>query len=164
MLVVDDKTQQTYVLNGYYTSKNGDYRSGLVSFKMPELESGAHKLTFRAWDLFNNSSTKALNFTVVKDMDMSIFSVTTYPNPVSQTGIVTIKLDYDRIDDLVQTDIYIYNMSGQMVWHHTQPDAKSIEWNVGELGIPTGIYTYSLKMKTATTSVVSQTGKLIVTK
>ena len=164
MLVVDNKPQWTYVLNDYYTGTNGDYRSGQVSYKMPELESGAHTLTFRAWDLFNNSSTKALNFTVVKDMDMSIFSITTYPNPVSQTGVVTIKLDYDRPDDLVQTDIYIYNTSGQMVWHHTQPDAKAIEWNIGEMGIPAGVYVYHMKMQTATTSAVSQNGKLIVTK
>lgn len=164
MLVVDNKPQWTYVLNEYFTNKNGDYRSGQVSYKMPEMESGAHTLTFRAWDLFNNSSTKSLNFTVVKDMDMSIYSVTTYPNPVSQSGVVTIKIDYDRPDDLVQTDVYVYNMSGQMVWHHTQPDAKTIQWNIGEMGIPAGIYVYHLKMQTATTSAVSQNGKLIVTK
>jgi len=164
MLVVDNKPQWTYVLNDYYNSTDGDYRRGLVSYKMPEMESGDHTLTFRAWDLFNNSSTKALNFTVVKDKDMSIFSVTTYPNPVSQSGVVTIRLDYDRPDDLVQTDIYIYNTSGQMVWQHSQPDAKVIEWNISELGIPAGVYVYHIKMQTATTSAVSQNGKLIVTK
>ena len=154
----------TYVLNDYYKGNNGDYRSGQVSYKMPELESGAHTLTFRAWDLFNNSSTKALNFTVIKDLEMNIFSVTAYPNPVSESGIITIKLEYDRPDDLVQTDIYIYNMAGQIVWQHSQDDAKAIEWNIGELGITSGIYVYRLQMKTATTSVVSQTGKIIVTK
>lgn len=164
LLIVDQSPKMTYVLNDYYTGNNGDYRSGQVSYKMPELESGAHTLTFRAWDLFNNSSTKSLNFTVVKDLEMSIFSVTAYPNPVSETGVMTIKLEYDRPDDLVQTDIYIYNMAGQIVWQHSQDDAKAIEWNIGELGITSGIYVYRLQMQTASTSVVSQTGKLIVTK
>ena len=53
---------------------------------------------------------------------------------------------------------------GQIVWQHSQDDAKAIEWNIGELGITSGIYVYRLQMKTATTSVVSQTGKIIVTK
>ncbi len=163
LLIVDNKPQMTYVLNDFYKGTE-DYRSGKVSYKMPELETGTHSLTFRAWDLFNNSSTKSLDFSVVKDMDMNIFSVTTYPNPVSQSGVVTIKLEYDRPDDLVQTDIYIYNMSGQLVWHHTQNDAKAISWNISELGINPGMYVYRLKMQTATTSAVSQTGKLIVTK
>ena len=164
LLIVDNDPVQTYIMNEFYTGTEGDWRKGLVSYKMQELESGQHTLTFRAWDLFNNSSTKSLNFTVVKDQDMSIFSVTTYPNPVSQTGVVNIKIEYDRPDDLVQTDIYVYNMSGQMVWKHSQDDAKTIEWNIGELGITPGIYVYRINMQTANTSAVSQTGKLIVTK
>lgn len=163
LLIVDKKPQMTYVLNDYFKG-NGDYRGGQVSYKMPELEAGAHSLTFRAWDLFNNSATKSLNFTVVKDLDMNVFSMTTYPNPVSESGVVTIKIEYDRPDDLVQTDIFIYNMSGQLVWQHTQSDAKTIEWNLAELGVSPGIYVYRLQMQTANTSAVSQTGKLIVTK
>lgn len=164
LLIVDNDPLQTYIMNEFYTGVDGDYRKGLVSYKMQELESGPHSLTFRAWDLFNNSSTKSLDFTVVKDQEMNIFSVTTYPNPVSQTGVVNIKIEYDRPDDLVNTDIYVYNMSGQMVWRHTQDDAKTIEWNIGELGVSPGIYVYRINMKTTTTSAVSQTGKLIVTK
>lgn len=164
LLIVDNNPKMTYVVNDYYIGHNGDYRSGQVSYKMPELESGSHSLTFRAWDLFNNSATKSLNFTVVKDLEMSIYSVTAFPNPVSESGVMTIKLEYDRPDDLVQTDIYIYNMSGQIVWQHSQNDAKSIEWNIGDLGITSGIYVYRLQMQTASTSIVTQTGKLIVTK
>jgi len=164
LMVVDNSPQMTYVLNSYFKNSKGDFRSGQISYKMPDLESGSHTLTLRAWDLFNNSSTKALNFTVVKDLDMNIFSVTAYPNPVSQSGVITIKLEYDRPDDLVQTDIYVYNTSGQMIWQHTQKDAKVIEWNIGEMGVTPGMYIYRLQMKTETTSVVSQSGKIIVTK
>ncbi len=164
LMVVDNSPQMTYVLNSYFKNTAGDFRKGQVSYKMPDLESGAHTLTFRAWDLFNNSSTKALNFTVVKDLDMNVFSVTAYPNPVSQTGVVTIQLEYDRPDDLVQTHVSIYNTSGQLVWEHTQKDAKVIQWNVGETGVTPGLYIYRLDMQTETTSVVSQSGKIIVTK
>ncbi len=164
LLVVDNTPHMTYVLNSYFKNTNGDFRRGQVSYKMPDLESGAHSLTFRAWDLFNNSSTKGLNFTVVKDLDMNVFSVTAYPNPVSQSGVITIRLEYDRPDDLVQTDIAVYNTSGQLIWEHSQKDAKVIEWNVGEMGVTPGIYIYRLQMKTETTSVVSQSGKIIVTK
>lgn len=164
LLIIDKDPQMTYVVNDYFKSTNGDYHSGQVSYKMPELEAGQHSLSFRAWDLFNNSSTKSLNFTVVKDLDLNVFSVTTYPNPVSATGIVNIQIEYDRPDDLVQTDIYIYNMSGQLVWQSSQDDAKTITWNIGELGITPGIYVYRLQLQTQSTSAISQTGKLIVTK
>ena len=164
LLIVDNSPQMTYVLNDYFKGTNGDYRSGQVSYKMPQLKAGAHSLTFRAWDLFNNSATAALNFTVVKDMNMNVFSVTTYPNPVSQSGVVNIRIEYDRPDDLVQTDFYVYNMSGQMIWQHSQNDAKTIEWNIGDMGISPGIYIYRIKMQTETTSSISQSGKLIVTR
>ena len=131
---------------------------------MPPLEEGDHVMTFRAWDLCNNSSTEKLYFTVVKGLNTQVFSMVTYPNPVSMNGTVHMRIEYDRPDDLVQTDVYVYNPYGQLVWHHSQEDAKEIEWNIGQMGITTGLYTYRVILKTEDTSAVSKTGKIIVTK
>ena len=161
LMIIDDEPSQTYVLNEYFSNTDGDYRRGMVDYKMTPLESGSHVMTFRAWDLCNNSSTALLHFSVIKGKDTKVFSMTTYPNPVSMSGVVNMHIEYDRPDDLVQTDVYVYNTVGQLVWHHNQEDAKEIHWNVGQMSI---IYTYRVELQTEDTAIVSQTGKLIVTK
>ena len=65
-LVIDGELSKTYNLNSYFAYDFGDYRSGQVSFSIPELSEGKHKLLFRAWDVLNNSSTSELAFEVVK--------------------------------------------------------------------------------------------------
>lgn len=162
LLVVDGEPKMTYVLNEYFTNTEGDYKKGSVDYKMPTMAQGNHVLTFRAWDLCNNSSTETLHFSVVEGLETSVFSVTTYPNPVSLNGTVNMRIEYDRPDDLVKTDIYVFNLSGQLVWHHSQEDAKEIHWNIGEMGITTGLYTFRVELKTENTTAVSQTGKIIV--
>ena len=162
LMVIDDQPNQTYVLNDYFTNTDGDYRKGAIDYKMATLEAGDHVMTLRAWDLCNNSSTATLHFSVVKGLDTQIFKVVTYPNPVSLSGTLNMRIEYDRPDDLVQTDIYVYNLSGQVVWHHTQEDAKEIQWNIGEMGITSGIYSYRVLLKTEDTVAVSNTGKIIV--
>ena len=162
LMVIDDEPKQTYVLNEYFTNTDGDYRKGEVDYKMATLESGDHVMTLRAWDLCNNSSTATLHFSVVKGMDTQVFSVVTYPNPVSLSGVMNMRIEYDRPDDLVQTDIYVFNLAGQLVWHHTQEDAKEIHWNIGDMGITTGVYSYRVQLKTEETTAVSNMGKIIV--
>ena len=61
-LCIDGSAVLTYNLNDYYTPVAGDYTRGTVYFSVPELTEGKHTLSFRAWDLLNNSSTKTLEF------------------------------------------------------------------------------------------------------
>lgn len=162
LLIIDGEPKQTYVLNDYFSNTDGDYRKGSVNYKMATLSEGNHVMTLRAWDLFNNSSTETLHFSVVNGMETNIFSVTTYPNPVHLDGVVNMRIEYDRPDDLVQADIYILNFSGQVVWHNSREGARDIQWNVSEMGITPGIYSYRVQLKTEETTAVSRMGKLIV--
>ena len=81
----------TYVLNDYFQYDFGDYRSGSLSYSLPQLPVGRHKLLFRAWDVMNNSSTAELEFNVVKGLEPSIFSIDCTKNPAKTetTFIVT---------------------------------------------------------------------------
>ena len=63
-LVIDGKMHYTYSLNSYYTNAFGDYRRGIVNFTLPVLSAGLHSLRFRAWDVYNNSSTVQFQFVV----------------------------------------------------------------------------------------------------
>ena len=164
LLMIDDDPKQTYVLNNYFTANNNSYRSGQVSYKMMEQSEGAHRLTFRAWDLCNNSSTASLNFYVVKGLDPNIYSVSTYPNPVSTTGVMNVEIQYDQPDEVVQTTIYLYDISGQILHTHTQNGVAGITWNMSQIAAKPGIYVYQVKIKTATSDFVTKAGKIIVTK
>ena len=164
MMIIDDDPKQIYTLNEYFTAANNSYQEGQVSYMMGGLTNGPHNLTFRAWDLLNNSTTQSLNFVVEGGLDPSITSVTTYPNPVDHQSIVNIVVDYNQPDELLQTEMYLYNLSGQMVYKHTQgnPDAMSI--NIGSLGLQPGVYVYTVKIKSASSRFSATSGKIIVTK
>ena len=164
MLIVDNDPKQIYTLNEYFTAANSSYQAGQVSYMMGTLPDGAHSLTFRAWDLLNNSTTKTLNFIVEAGLDPSITSVTTYPNPVQEQGIVNLIVDYDQPDELLQTEIYLYNTSGQLVWSHTQDNPDAVSINLGSMGLNAGIYVYTVKIKSASSRYSSTSGKIIVTK
>ena len=164
MLIIDDDPKMIYSLNEYFTAANNSYQAGQVSYLMEELENGPHSLTFRAWDLLNNSTTKSLNFIVEAGLDPSIYNVTTYPNPVQQSGVVHLIVNYDQPDELIETEIYLYNTAGQMVYSHKQDNPDAVSINLPSLGLNTGVYIYSVKIKSASSKYSTTSGKIIVTK
>lgn len=164
MLIIDDDPKQIYSLNEYFTAANNSYQAGQVSYLMEELADGQHSLSFRAWDLLNNSTTKTLSFIVEAGLDPSICSVTTYPNPVQAQGIVNMTVNYDQPDELLQTELYLFNTGGQMVYRHTQDNPDAVSINLPSLGLQPGIYVYSIKIKSASSKYSTASGKIIVTR
>lgn len=71
-LVIDGDMSKTYVLNSNFTYDFGTYTSGSTYYSIPQLEPGKHELTFRAWDIQNNSSTVKLRFNVVKALSPAL--------------------------------------------------------------------------------------------
>lgn len=164
MLIIDEDPKMIYSLNEYFTAANNSYQAGQVSYLMEELANGPHSLTFRAWDLLNNSTTKSLNFIVEAGLDPSIYNVTTYPNPVQQSGVVHLVVNYDQPDELIETEIYLYNTAGQMVYSHKQDNPDAVSINLPALGLNTGVYIYSVKIKSASSKYSTTSGKIIVTR
>ena len=163
MLVIDDDPKQTYSINEYFTAANASYQQGQVSYLMEALPDGPHTLSFRAWDLMNNSTTKSLNFIVGANSDPSIYSVMTYPNPVQQAGIMNMVVLYDQPDELLTTEIYVYNLNGQILWSRVQNNPDQIQLNLAEMNLRPGVYVYSVKIKSATSKYSTCSGKIIVT-
>lgn len=162
-LVIDNDAKQNYVLNDFFTSEDGSYQRGMVSYMLSELEDGAHSLTFRAWDLLNNSSTASLNFIVSKGADPNIYSVVSYPNPVQATGILNLTVNYDQPDRVMETEIRIFDMSGRLVWEQKQSNPDNVQLNMSEIGLYPSIYLYNIRMKTADSGYATATGKIVVT-
>ncbi|MEI7505049.1 MAG: type IX secretion system sortase PorU, partial [Paludibacter sp.] len=62
MMTIDIDPNQSYVLNDYFQATANSYKDGEVKYKLAEMANGKHTLTFRVWDLLNNSSTKTIEF------------------------------------------------------------------------------------------------------
>jgi hypothetical protein len=164
MLIIDDDPSKIYALNEYFTAEDNSYTSGRVSYLMDALAAGAHTLSFRAWDLLNNSTTKTLNFIVEAGLDPSIYNVMTYPNPVQQRGVLNFVVNYDQPDESLSTEVYLFNTSGQMIYTHKQDNPDRVAINLAEMELMPGIYMYNVKIKSASSKYSAASGKIIVTR
>lgn len=163
LLVIDEDPGKSYVLNDYYKSAMNDYSQGTIRYKLPELRSGKHTLTFRVWDLLNNSSIKTIDFEVVKGLKPEIISVKNYPNPVkSYTKFV---VEHDRPESVLNAQVDIYDLSGRQVWSFKQSTLDEINWDVSDMAgrrLSTGVYLYRISIQTNSKVVRSGMNKLIV--
>ncbi len=162
MLIVNNSPSTSYILNTQFTTAENDFSRGIVSYKLPELPDGKHTLTFRAWDLLNNSTTKSLTFEVVAGSDPTILSVSSYPNPVNKGGKVNIVIKHDRPEEVLETIVYIYDVSGRIVNVIKEKNANSIQWDMSDLSVHQGLYLYHVKIKTNNSEYTSKTNKIIV--
>ena len=162
MLIIDEDPKLTYSLNEYFTADNGSYQRGQVSYLMDPLADGPHSLRFRAWDMLNNSTTQTLNFVVQAGLEPSISSVTTYPNPVQQNGTLNLVVRYNQPDELLSTEVYVYTLDGKLVWSHKQDNPDQVQIPMSQLGVKTGVYIYSVKIKSASSRYSTSSGKIIV--
>lgn len=169
-LVIDGDMDKTYVLNDYFTYDFGTYTSGTARFSIPELDSGEHQLTFRAWDTRNNSSTTTLHFNVVSGLSPNLFQVGVTENPAKNS--TTFVITHDRTETNIDVAIEVYDMAGRMVWHHSEkgvPDTDSyqVKWDLSSTGgqsLRSGIYLYRVKVASDGSSYTSKVNKLIISK
>ena len=167
-LVIDGDMLKTYNLNSYFTYDFGDYRSGQVSFSIPELSEGKHQLLFRAWDVMNNSSTTELSFEVVKGEPGSI-TIDCRRNPGS--NLATFIITHDRVGTLLDVQLDLYDTSGRQIWRHRESGVASgnvytMDWDMSISGgrpLMTGVYIYRISVSSEGGSEVSQAKKMIIT-
>jgi hypothetical protein len=112
-LVLNGNTSQPIVLNDYYEADLDTYKSGVVRFQMPKLEPGAYTLTFKVWDVNNNSSDAALEFVVVSSEDMDLNNVLNYPNPF--TTHTEFYFEHNQPGRDLEVQIQVFTISGRLV-------------------------------------------------
>jgi len=163
MLTIDQDPAQSYVLNDYFQANSNSYSSGAVTYKLPLMGNGKHTLTFRVWDLLNNSTTNSIDFEVVKGLTPEIFTVYNYPNPVkTQTNII---VKHDRPETILNTTVEIYDISGRKIWSFSQSGVDNISWNLvsnNGLRVKTGVYFYRVSIKTKNSDSTSKTNKMLI--
>ncbi len=168
VLTIDGDASLTYNLNDAFVYDYGSYTSGSTEYSIPELSVGSHRLQFRAWDIFNNSSTAILNFNVVTGLKPSIWDVSVTQNPASTT--TTFIVTHDRVGSELTVMIDVFDTSGRLLWQHrdnnvASSSAYSYVWDLtcsnGQL-LQTGVYVYRVRVASDGSSYTSKAKKLVV--
>lgn len=169
-LVIDGDQAKTYVLNDNFTYDFGTYTSGSVSFSIPELTPGKHQLTFRCWDVQNNSTTATLRFNVVEGLSPNLLNVGVTENPAKNT--TTFILSHDRVGSNMDIIIEVYDVSGRQLWRHAEKGVSAsgqytVKWDLttdGGSALGTGVYLYRVKVSADGSGYASKVKKLIIIK
>ena len=169
-LIIDGKESTSYVLNPYYVNDFGSYTSGKVSFMIPHLEDGNHRLMFRAWDVKNNSSAGMLNFVVDASLRPKLNSVTLSDNPASTS--TTFIISYDRPNSETTFTIDVYNLQGQRCWTHTEKATSAngyhtISWDLAAnsgVALQSGLYVYEVAISCNGSRETVKKQKLIISR
>ena len=163
-LTIDNDATMTYDLNANFVFEANSYESGQTYYVLPALSAGYHTLSFRAWDLLNNSSTVSLNFYVTKGLQPTI-DVSVSPNPI--TSSATFYVTHDMQGSEADIYIDIIDTSGRIVetlhWTDALSDANktsTYKWTPEE--VSRGLYLYRVRMSANGSKYVSKTKKLII--
>lgn len=167
-LIIDGEMAKTYILNDNFVYDFGSYTKGSTYYNIPELAPGKHKLQFKAWDIFNNSSVAELTFNVVNGLQPNCFSISCTDNPAT-TG-TTFIINHDRAGSQMDVEIEVMDMSGRPLWRHTETGASTtgaytVDWDLtSDIGgrLQTGIYLYRVRLSSDGSSKVSKARKLII--
>lgn len=168
--ILDGDETNPYVVNDYYETEVDDYTQGSVFYKLRDLEPGLHTLSFKAWDVYNNSSTAEIQFVVAGDGELKITHVLNYPNPFH--NYTEFWFNHNRPFEPLQVQVQVFTVTGKVVWTQNQVVTTSgflsreITWDgrddFGDL-IGKGVYVYKLTVKsTLTNDQVEKFEKLVI--
>jgi len=166
---LDDKTDESFVLNDFYEAALDDYSSGKVTYPMKDLAEGKHRLTVKAWDVHNNSSEQTLEFEVLMEKDVELDHVLNYPNPF--TTNTQFWFEHNQAGQTLDVKVDVYTVSGKLVRSITQVvqatgyQSRSIQWDGrDDFGdrIGRGVYVYRLKVSSRNGSVAEKYEKLVI--
>jgi len=111
--ILDNNSSNPFILNEYYRSNLDNFRKGVVEFPFSNLSNGEHSVTFKIWDVFNNSSEKKINFLVTDDGIATISDFLNYPNPFSNG--TDFYFQNNQVNQLMDINIQIYTVTGRLV-------------------------------------------------
>ena len=168
LLCIDGRSDMTYNTNEYYTHEFGDFTRGTVAYNIPALENGSHTLTFRAWDVLNNTSQASLDFVVDDGMATNIVRLMASQNPaISSTNFM---VSYDLPGSDCDFVVEVFDFSGRCIWRHEESSSGergiyTVTWNLTNgagAKVDTGVYLYRCRVRCGQSKWTSKTQKIIV--
>ena len=166
--IVNEDKELTFVLNDYYEADKNHYNKGVVSYPFNSLPDGEHNLSFKVWDVYNNSSTAYLNFLVISAEQLVVENLMNYPNPfVNSTNFV---FDHNQSGNEIDVLIEIFRLDGKLVktlrtrLYPEGHQSKPINWDgTTDSGgkLAAGFYVYNVTVRNEGGSQGSDQAKFI---
>ncbi len=169
--ILDNNTSDPVVLNDYYTADLDSYQSGRVEYDFSGLSVGRHTLTFKIWDVNNNSAESTIEFVVAEKTNIALDHVLNYPNPF--TTRTQFFFEHNQVCESLDAQIQIYTVSGKLVKTINQQvktqgfRTEGIEWDgKDDFGdqIGKGVYVYRLSVRTPDGDIAQKLEKLVLLK
>lgn len=163
LITIDNDFSLSKIVNEYFETNENSYASGTLNYKLSGLDEGKHTLTFKAWDLLNNSTTKTIEFEVVNGLKPVIFDAYNYPNPVvKKTNFV---VEHDRPETVLFTKVEIFDLSGRKIWEFAQNNADEVVWDrlaSDGIKVNAGMYFYKISVNTSSSGIYSKSNKMLI--
>ncbi len=164
--VLDEDNSNPIILNSYFDPELNSYKKGSITYQLDQLESGEHKVTIKAWDIYNNSSSVSASFKVDEEKAIVIDQSTVYPNPVTKGNVTYFYFEHDEPNSILNLTINIYTQNGQLISQQEESvvslnnTISPIEWTAD---VNAGLYIYEIIINSETGRNGKVTGKIIVT-
>lgn len=167
---LDGDEVNPFIMNDYYEANVDDFTKGKVFFPLRDIAPGLHTLLIKAWDTYNNSSTKEIQFLVTDTNEIVLERVLNYPNPfVSYTEFW---FNHNRPFEPLDVQVQVLTVSGKVVYTKNQNitttgfTSREITWDGrDDFGqrLGKGVYIYKITVKSALTNqVASKIEKLVI--
>ncbi|NPA44054.1 MAG: type IX secretion system sortase PorU [Chlorobi bacterium] len=169
--IIDDDLNNIIVMNDDYRADEGTYKTGKLEHFLFNIEQGNHKLKFKAWDVYNNSSEEYLEFLVIEADNLSIDRLLNYPNPF--TTHTDFYFEHNQAGSEIDVLIQIFTISGKLVktidasYFADGNRAGPFAWDgTDDFGnkIGRGVYVYRVKLRSQTGEVAEKFEKLLILK
>lgn len=163
------ETNKVFVLNDYFESDLNSYQNGQVRYPFKDLRSGPHTVTFKVWDVYNNSSEATTDFVVAESADLALNHVFNYPNPF--TTKTTFMFEHNRPFTNLDVQVQVFTVSGKLVKtlsgkiYSTGYRSDDLQWDgLDDFGdrIGRGVYVYKLRVRASDGSYADKFEKLVI--
>ena len=168
---IDDDSKNSIILNDFYNANLDSYQKGIVRYQIDKLTEGKHKISLKAWDIYNNSTEAYTEFIVTKSNNILLDHVLNYPNPF--TNHTSFIFEHNQPYCNLDVQIKIFTISGKLIktiektieTYGARIDFDQITWDGrDDFGdkLGKGVYFYHLKVKSETGSSSEKYEKLVI--
>jgi hypothetical protein len=156
LLTINDETREDLTEKFRYDANS--YTQGTISFRLPNLPAGNHRVHVRASDNFaqgilarKNQGEGELEFTVSQQADQPLASVMNFPNPFPPT--VGTQVILNGVREFSDIEIKIYTVTGELIRSLRTSDGPGqvqVGWDGrDEAGgrVSMGVYLYRVQVR-----------------
>ncbi len=162
-------------VTSYFRYNQGDYQSGRLDIKLPEIPAGEHDISLKIWDNFNNSTLITRRIEAVATDKLELTDVMNYPNPI-KAGMSSTAFQYCLNDNVDHVTIKLFTESGKKIktiditsGDLTRMDCNQVNWDLLDADgdrLANGIYLYKVtaekRLPDGSSENADKTGKLVI--